>query len=910
MNKLTLAMISSSIMFLLSAIAQAGSATWDLNPGSGDWNTATNLWSSGAPNVTTTNWTDGNGDWNTASNWDNGVPNSTTNAVIGGSGHTVSLSAAGSTDNLTLASGNTLTISDNTALTVFGSSISDSGSINLSSAGSGTELLISRNVMLTGRGAVVMSNNSNNFILGTASTAVLTNNSIIEGSGNIGDNFMGLVNGTSGGIIANNGAGSNTLFIDVDTKNFNNLGQLSVDPGATMVIEGSGSFLNMNTGTSTLTGGFYQVNGTLEFPAGSNGILVDAANIRLSGASAEIFNTTNSTNALANLNTIAATGIFQIDSGANFTTGGNFTNNGSLYVSSGSAFVVNLADSLTNFNSSTHTLTGGSYGVSGTLQFANANIVTIASGTSVFMSDTSAKIEDQTGAAVGLTNFATNNGIFAIASGFNFTTAGNFTNNGTLNVGAGTKFEVNLANSLTNFSGTTLTGGTYFDFGTLQFAGANIVTIASGTSVFMSDTSAKIEDQTGAAVGLTNFATNNGTFSIDGLFNFTTAGNFTNNGTLDVGGGTKFKVNGNLTNFSGTTLTGGTYNVTGTLQFNGANIVTNAANITLTGNGSKIADQSNNNGLANFATNNGTFALAVNRAFTTAGNFANAGTFTINTGSTFTLGGSGMFTQSGGTTTDNGSLSASSGGVSLNGGSLFGTGMITGALTSSSAGTITPGSSTATGILKDTGAYSQNSGTLDISINGTTAGTKYDQFNPTTATLSGTLNISRLATFVPAIGNTFKIMNFTSETGTFATVNGLPINNTEHFTIAYQGTDVLLTVVSGPFAGAGAHNRQPLSKAPPFDSSQPGNPTIGRRTRTVINIRDSGQLLSMLDDAVPGSDGRLTISHHNRMNDTGKTDRINADRMMKANRGRADIRHTRDRGLINPRPGGGGTRAF
>src|SRR5262249_25628477 len=164
-------------------------------------------------------------------------------------------------------------------------------------------------------------------------------------------------------------------------------------------------------------------------------------------------------------------------------------------------------------------------------------------------------------------------------SGFNFTTAGNFTNNGTLNVGSGSAFVVNLADSLTNFNSSThtLTGGTYIDSGTLQFANANIQTIAAHTSVTMSGTSAKIEDQTGAADGLTNFATNKGTFAITSGFNFATAGNFTNNGTLTVGDSTsKFDVNGNLTNFSGTTLTGGTYNVTGTLQFNGANIVTNA----------------------------------------------------------------------------------------------------------------------------------------------------------------------------------------------------------------------------------------------------------------------------------------------------------------------------------------------
>jgi hypothetical protein len=378
-------------------------------------------------------------------------------------------------------------------------------------------------------------------------------------------------------------------------------------------------------------------------------------------------------------------------------------------------------------------------------------------------------------------------------------------------------------------------------------------------------------------------------------------------------------VNGNLTNFSGTTLTGGTYNVTGTLQFNNANIVTNAANITLTGTSSRIIDQLSNNALANLATNNGSFTLAGSRSFTTAGNFSNAGAFTINTGSMFTLGGPGMFSQSAGTTIDDGSLSAPSA-VNLQGGSLFGKGLITGAITSSSAGIISPGDSvTATGILTNTGAYSQNSGILDIAISGTTAGTKYDQLNPTTASLSGTLNISRPTGFVPTIGSTFKIMNFTSETGTFATVTGLSINSTEHFSLTYEPTDVLLTVVPGPvsgpvsaplwagrhafnidFAGADGNRPQPLSKAPRFVSSHPGNPAIGKQTRTVINIRDSGQLLSMLDHAVPGSDGRLAVSHHSRMNDAGKTDRT-----MRADRGMADIRRMSEREVTNSRHGGG-----
>ena len=131
-------------------------------------------------------------------------------------------------------------------------------------------------------------------------------------------------------------------------------------------------------------------------------------------------------------------------------------------------------------------------------------------------------------------------------------------------------------------------------------------------------------------------------FDVTGGKVFTTGGNFTNNGTLTVGStSSKFIVDlsDGLTNFSGTnTLTGGTYNLTGVLQFAGANIVNNAANITLTGTSSAIDNSTGGNGLANFANNTstGSFTLAGNRTFTTVGAFTNAGAMIINKGSTFT----------------------------------------------------------------------------------------------------------------------------------------------------------------------------------------------------------------------------------------------------------------------------------
>jgi len=71
-----------------------------------------------------------------------------------------------------------------------------------------------------------------------------------------------------------------------------------------------------------------------------------------------------------------------------------------------------------------------------------------------------------------------------------------------------------------------------------------------------------------------------------------------------------------------------------------------------------------------------------------------------------------------------------------------------------------------------------------------------------TASLGGTLNLSELKGFVPTVGSTYKILNFNSEAGTFATVNGLTINSTEAYTVTYQPNDVLLTVVSTPAAPA------------------------------------------------------------------------------------------------------------
>jgi fibronectin-binding autotransporter adhesin len=747
------------------------------------------------------------------------VTNTKGNITASGSGSSVTLSGAtitGGTLNtsggatmastgtntlsgVTVSAGSTFTASNNNTNYLVGT-ITNDGAIQLNGgAGANGVLSLNGNTTLSGGGTLTLSTTvsggGNAYIDQNEGGLTLTNtNNVIQGNGIIGNGGLTVVNGADGTISSNSG----TLVLN-GSGGLTNQGTFAVSSGDLLHVSNA-TFTNFS-GT-TLTGGTYNVAGTLEIDElGSAGgeIVTDAANIILNGSGSSFVDSAGD-NALSNLATIATAGSFSLLGGRNFTTAGNFTNNGTLSVGSGSTF--DVTGSLTNFSGTT--LTGGSYDLTGTLEFPGANIVTNAAN--IALTGSAAEIVNATTSGNGLANFAVNstNGGFSVLGGLSFTTKGNFTNDGVLTVGTGSTFAVPTSSSLTNFSGTTLTGGTYEVLGTLEFAGANIVTNAA--NITLSGTG-EIENSTTSGNGLANLDENaaKSSFTLLAGANFTTVGTFYNLGTLSVGSGSTFDASGGLVNFksSDSTLSGGIYDVTGTLEFPGASIATDAAKITLTGTTAEIENSTTDgNGLAPLATitSKGGFTLASNANFTTSasGGFSTAGFVSIGTGSTFTVGGNGIFSQTAGTTTDGGALVAS-GGVVLSSGSLFGGGTITGNLTST--GIVTPGgTATKAGSLTDAGTYTQNAGgSLDIGIAGTST-TSFDSLNSTTAVLGGTLNISELKGFVPTVGSTFKILNFSSETGTFATVNGLTINSSEAYTVTYQGTDVLLTVVSTPAA--------------------------------------------------------------------------------------------------------------
>ncbi|MGO4882494.1 MAG: beta strand repeat-containing protein [Bryobacteraceae bacterium] len=625
----------------------------------------------------------------------------------------------------------------------------------------------------------------------------LTNGTTIQ----VGNYYMGAPSALDVG-----GSLTNTNTINLDPQGYNS--------GTTkVVLEVTGPDL-VNSGTINLYGN----TGEAELEIGGNVTTSGTGAIKLSTGATNLITGTSSSFTLTNGSTIEGSGTISnmgiVNTGtisANqsvplliLPSSLGLNNQGTLSVSTGDTMQIGTSAGGALTNLSGTTLTGGTYTVGGTMQFGASGASIVTDAANISLTGAGAQMLNFGGSSL-LTNLATisNGGSFTLGTGWGtFTTTGNFTNDGALSVGAKDKFIVDLSDSLTNFSGTTLTGGTYKITGTLEFKGANIVT--NDASITLTGAGSKIDGK-GGANGLANFAVNNGSFILGKGRSFTTAGNFTNNGLLTVGAGDTFDVNGNLTNFSGNTLNSGNYNVSGILEFDNASIVTNAATITLGSTTAKIENQSAANAMLGFTTNTSTgkFTLSGNAGLTTTGgSFSNAGTVTVDTGSTFIIGGSSYnYTQTAGTTTVDGTLAgASTGSLDLNGGNLYGTGSLNYGVSDSA--TITPGnSSTSEGKLQVNGTYAQNSsGALDVTIGGTTAGTNYDQLNVSgTASLNGTLNISLAHGYTPTVGTTFDILNASSVTGSFSTVNGVAINSNEHFTVTeISGDEIELTVVSGP----------------------------------------------------------------------------------------------------------------
>lgn len=111
---------------------------------------------------------------------------------------------------------------------------------------------------------------------------------------------------------------------------------------------------------------------------------------------------------------------------------------------------------------------------------------------------------------------------------------------------------------------------------------------------------------------------------------------------------------------------------------------------------------------------------------------------------------------------------------------------------------------------------------------------------------------------------------------------------------------------TGTFAGAGANNPQPLSKAPPFDpvsraTARAGGGITstgakGKKADSVIHVSSSDELLSLLDRAAPGPGGKITVPTSKSTSNSRNSNRTNV-----AGRSNAGSRSNIDRRAMDMR---------
>jgi uncharacterized repeat protein (TIGR01451 family) len=160
------------------------------------------------------------------------------------------------------------------------------------------------------------------------------------------------------------------------------------------------------------------------------------------------------------------------------------------------------------------------------------------------------------------------------------------------------------------------------------------------------------------------------------------------------------------------------------------------------------------------------------------------------------------FQQTAGSTTlGPGGIDVSNSAMQLDGGVLNGSGTVTGSV-QDHGGEIAPGSATTTiGSITVTGNYAMLSASskLTIKISGA-ASTFYDVVDVTgTATLTGTFKAKLISGYEPAGGETFNVLTYSSEGGTFTTEDLPPFAGSHgSWTSAYGPTAYSLTAVVSP----------------------------------------------------------------------------------------------------------------
>jgi hypothetical protein len=393
-------------------------------------------------------------------------------------------------------------------------------------------------------GAITLSDSSYNQIAATAVGATLVNRGTISGAGALSvfqgtawalDN-TGTITAVSAGAnpltVAPGAASTNTGLMQAGDGGANN-GTLNIafttfnNAGGT-ILANTGSTVNVQS--AVINGGTLTANGTVNLQnAQINGATFTGGGTQVIGGPSYLSGPVN----------IATGATVTVNPGGMLYAGSGLVNNGTLMLSgSNSGYAQLLMSSAgTVTNAGTITLTDSGYNQIG----ATATGATLVNNGTI---SGAGALNEYQGTVFNIVN----NGAI-VANGTNsliLDDGGDLTNNGTLRVASGSLFSIGTGTSLTNFSGGTLTGGTYDVYGTLQAgplgtAGGEIVDNAA--DILLDGPTSDIVDASGRDA-LSALRSNSGTLSLLDGRDYTTAGDFDNSGTLDIGATDIFTVNG------------------------------------------------------------------------------------------------------------------------------------------------------------------------------------------------------------------------------------------------------------------------------------------------------------------------------------------------------------------------------
>jgi hypothetical protein len=648
---------------------------------------------------------------------------------------------------------------------------------------------------------------------------------ILENSGNLsytGTNFWfgptstaaGTLNNLAGGVFNSVDDGDFDIFWGNVAHVINNAGTWNRSGAGTTRITSIGF---NNSGTANITAG------TLELGNASTG--TSSGPFAIGPGAVMLFNTNGGTHTLAPGSSITNTGIARLASGtltinsnlsiANFDQQGGISNgSGTVTITSSWTYSGGYMDGTGQTNitaSATGTISGAAQKLLGRV-LQNAGTITYSGSSFDFgPQSTSAGIINN---LVGATFDITGDGNMAQFWG---NSAHAINNSGLFKKSAGTANTVAIPFHLTGGSMEITAGAVYATAGG-SFSGAfNMVfgafTLTAGTFTLVNGaagtgngvvalTGATITVNTGDSGSIARLTQRRGTVNGGGILTVTNSYSFAGgtqsgtgktivaagvNGTIPAASpkflGRTLENHGTLT-YSGTALSFGIGGTVGTLN-NLAGAVLN-----LNGDGDVDLLQPGAHAINNAGTLNrlgaGTTTIAAGISLT------NTGTTNINSG---TLSIANAYTQTAGTTNlTSGTTLGSTTGVNIDAGILSGIGTVSGNLTNK--GSVRPGGTGTAGTITVTGNYTQTAtGSLNIELGGTGAGTFDKLAVGGLATLAGTFNVSLINAFNPANGNTFAVMTYGSRSGTFTTLIGLnlgggleldPVYNTSDFTLVTQ----------------------------------------------------------------------------------------------------------------------------